>query len=501
MNSFEALRPLLERICTALPDAGEIYLVGGAVRDLFRVQPTHDLDFALPRQAIAAGRQVANALGGDFYILDSQRDTGRVLLHSVSQERLILDFAAFRKPGLHADLLDRDFTVNAIALNARNPETLIDPLGGVSDLRSRLLRTCSPESFRQDPVRILRAVRQAVQFEFRILPETITLLRRATPFLDEVSAERLRDELFRMLDGPNPTAAIRLLDKLGALEPILPEAATLKSLRQPAQKDNLLELSLNTLQQLAALIKVLQPEHDPEGAANWTMGLASVQLGRYRGPLQEHLGTPLNPERSLLSLLLLAALYHNSGASEQPKASEDASPENQAAAGANLAALRAGELRLSNLEIDRLSTTIRLQTRPEQMIARSLKPTRLEMYRFFRETGASGVDICLLTLAKRLATYGPEMPQVVWAQTLAVVRALLEAYWEQTAEIVAPPALVNGNDLIRFLDIPSGPLIGEILETIRENQAIGEIADRDAALKLARDLLAKQERGRPKSTS
>ena len=163
---------LLDSVRNALPDV-ELYLVGGAVRDMLLNRVSHDLDFAVPKDAIRVARRVANALHADFYVLDESFDTARVILSADNGTRDILDFAAFRTPlhlppnsenlgevprrgegGLESDLRGRDFTINAVALDLRN-QTILDPLGGVSDLRAKLIRACSDTSLKDDPIRIL----------------------------------------------------------------------------------------------------------------------------------------------------------------------------------------------------------------------------------------------------------------------------------------------------------------------------------------------------------
>src|SRR5271169_3006684 len=158
--------PLLDSIRDALPDV-ELYLVGGAVRDLLLDRVSYDLDFAVAEDAIHIARRAANALHADFYVLDESFDTARVILPVENGLRDILDFAAFRGSDLESDLRGRDFTINAIAFDLRN-QTILDPLGGASDLRAKLIRACSELSLQDDPIRILRAVRQAAAFDFRI---------------------------------------------------------------------------------------------------------------------------------------------------------------------------------------------------------------------------------------------------------------------------------------------------------------------------------------------
>ncbi len=155
-----------------------------------------------------------------------------------------------------------------------------------------------------------------------------------------------------------------------------------------------------------------------------------------------HLAETPNPDRSLRALLLLAALYHDIGkpASRQVEADGRIRFFDHDQLGAQLAGQRGARLHLSNSEIERLTTIVRHHMRPLLLAQSGDTPSRRAIYRFFRATGAAGVDICLLSLADTLATYGPGLPQDVWVRQLDTVRTLLEAWWEQAEEKVTPPA-------------------------------------------------------------
>jgi poly(A) polymerase len=116
-------------------------------------------------------------------------------------------------------------------------------------------------------------------------------------------------------------------------------------------------------------------------------------------------------------------------------------------------------------------------------------PSRRAIYRFFRDTGPAGVDICLLSLADTLATYGPALPTDLWAHQVDVIRALLESWWEKSEEVISPPALIDGNDLIGELGLKPGPIIGQVLRTIQEAQATGNVVNRRQAFELASKIL------------
>jgi len=118
-------------------------------------------------------------------------------------------------------------------------------------------------------------------------------------------------------------------------------------------------------------------------------------------------------------------------------------------------------------------------------------PSRKAVYRFFRDSGAASVDLILLALADLRGTKGNELTQVTWTAYLDIARILLENYWERPEEVINPPRLVDGNELMKELHLQPGKIVGVLLESIRENQAAGKIVDKEQALVFAREELAK----------
>lgn len=482
----------LEPIRSLMPVDMPAYLVGGAVRDALLMRTTHDLDFVLPSGALKAGRAVANALRGAYYPLDAVRQTARVILYAPDGTRELLDFAVIRGEDLESDLRARDFTINAMAIDLRHPTQLLDPLGGAADLLARQLRACSPRAFLDDPVRILRGVRLAAELNLKIQPETLKIMRQSVGELERVSSERKRDELFRILDGPQPAKALRALEMLGALVYVLPELVSLKNVMlAPPVDTNVWTHTLDVVRNLATLLDVLDMKYKPDTAANLSMGLVSMRLGRYREQLAEHLKSSITPERPLRSLLFLAALFHEVAQSQIPQVDESAGDMiDNDIAGAQMVEERGEALHLSNDEIARLKIIVRFHRRTILLAQEEDPPSRRAIYRFFRDVGDVGVEISLLSLADTLATYGPAPHQDMWARHINTVRMLYEAWWEHHQEYISPPALLGGYDLIDELRLKPGLHIGQILEAIKEAQATGQVTDRDGALSLARSWLA-----------
>jgi tRNA nucleotidyltransferase/poly(A) polymerase len=487
-----ALSNLIEQVAAAIPAQVPLHLVGGAVRDALLGRSMHDLDFVLPGDVLKYARLVANRIGAAYFPLDQERDTARLILPEPSELRCTLDFAAYRGPDLESDLRGRDFTVNAMALDLRQNMALFDPLGGAADLHAMRLRACSPTSMKDDPLRIIRAIRLAAANNFHILPESRQLMHAAVSALSAVSPERLRDELFKILSGPQTHTCIRALDLLGVFSFILPELAALKGVQQsPPHVNDVWEHTLGVLQQLDKVLQALHLQYNEESVANLGMGLLVMHLGRYRREIDQHFQSELNKDRSLRGLLFLAALYHDIGKPQTWAVDESSRIRffQHDQVGEDLLVERARSLRLSNAEIGRAGTIVRHHLRPVLLSQSSHPVTRRAIYRFFKDTGLAGVDICLLSLADVLATYGPTISSEHWTRHLDVVRTLLQAWWEKTQESVSPPTIIDGNELMDQLNLQPGPVVGQLLEAIRENQAVGKIQVKDEAISLAKNLL------------
>lgn len=492
------LPPIFDRVRAICPPGLPIWLIGGAVRDALLNRPIHDLDFAVQGNALRAlgvARQVADQLQGAFYALDAERGAGRVVWPGrpgYAGRAFVLDFANLRGPNLLADLQGRDFTVNALAVSLHDPERLIDPLGGQADLRARVIKVCSPTAFLDDPVRTLRAIRLAAQFDFRLERETRKLARIAAPGLARASAERIRDEFVRILGGRKPASAVSVLERLGLLHVILPELEPLKGVTQSAPHTlDVWGHTLSVLDRLPVLYSILGEFHDPEASADLVTGLAAMKLGRYRKALNEHLDSVLAGERPARWLLNLAALLHDVRKPQTRSTDADGRIRffGHDEQGGELTYDLAMRLRLSADEALHLKTIVRHHMRPLLLMPQG-QPSRRSIYRYFRDTGEAGVDIGLFSLADMLGTYGVTLPQKVWLQMLDVVAALFEARFRQAERVVAPPRLLTGDDLMAEFQLQSGPLIGELLEAIREAQAAGDVSARAEALELVRQRLS-----------
>ena len=213
--------------------AGEgAYVVGGAVRDGLLGRPVVDFDVAC-RDPEGAARAHADATGGALFPLSERHGAWRVAF----RDGRTVDFTPLRN-GIEADLATRDFTVNAIARRVGSRE-LVDPLGGRSDLEHRTLRAVTPDVFRDDPLRLLRAVRLEGELGFRLEDATAALVRRDAALVDRSAGERILDELARLSE-----AGFRRLDELGLLAPLGGSLERLDAVEPAQHADYLLVVTL-----------------------------------------------------------------------------------------------------------------------------------------------------------------------------------------------------------------------------------------------------------------
>ena len=237
-----------------------LYLVGGPVRDLLLGRQPPDLDFTTDATPDLIKRLIRRAGADELYAVGEKFGTiGGNFRRGAPDAVVQVEITTFRseayrpysrKPvvefghSLEGDLARRDFTMNAIALNllgdgspADDPK-LVDPFGGQEDLVRRIVRAVGApsERFSEDPLRLLRAVRFAVQLHFRIAPETASAARQQSAELAWIPKERLQPELDRILLSGRPDQGIQLLCELGLMEHLIPEVLALRGMHEDAYR-------------------------------------------------------------------------------------------------------------------------------------------------------------------------------------------------------------------------------------------------------------------------
>lgn len=476
----------------------DVLLVGGAVRDGLLGRPVHDLDFVVDGDATALAASVSRALGGVLVLLDQERDTARVVVWYAGR-RFYLDFSRRQGEGWDADLRARDFTVNAIAVGPGG--RYLDPSSGRGDLAAGQLRATNEGAFRDDPLRTLRAVRLHAELGLHIEEKTFQWIQRDAPLLPRAAAERIRDELVRILGAQDAARHLATLDDLGLLAQVMPELMATKGVEQsPPHQWDVWPHTRMTVEAVEGVLGSLAGKHvrgDNLGVPGWAWGDLVKRLGSLQSDIVAHLGRAVSDTRDRGFALKLSVLLHDVGKPQTSSVGEDGRIHfyNHEKVGAELTAERLRALRFSGAEIVLAHTIVLHHLRPGHLArtkglhreAKPKGPTRRAIYRYFKALGDAGVEVALLSLADMLATWGPTLPSRRWLRRLDVVTTLLTAYFDNS-ETVAPMPLVNGHELMAALALSPGPEVGRLLEAVREAQATGEVTSREEALALAERL-------------
>ncbi|MBD2312858.1 CCA tRNA nucleotidyltransferase [Desertifilum sp. FACHB-1129] len=407
----------------------EAYLVGGAVRDalLDRDREYLDLDFVMPFQSVQTARAIAQRYNAGFVVLDPERQIARVVF-----ENATVDLALQEGESLETDLRRRDFTMNAIAYNPRTGE-FIDPLQGRQDLDCGTIRQVSLKNLQDDPLRLVRAYRQAAQLQFTIEPQTRDSIRTLAPLLTRVAAERIQTELSYWLNTPGGSEQLQAALADGLLKWILHDGVSQKAIAQVSQIDSLVAELAETSPPLAQELQHSVP------------GLAS------------------GSKRTLTAITKLAILlnpYPNPGLQYTRLNStvEKASVEEFMA-----------QMKYSNAEIRAVTTALKYS--PQLQIPnRSIR----EQYFFFQSVGDLFAIVVLFTLAQGIP--------------LEQLSPDIQRYLNPQDPVAHPVSLVTGTDLIQSLNLKPSPLLGKLLTEIQIAQAEGKISTRQDALDLAQSL-------------
>ena len=473
MKIPETLIPHLAQLQKFAETRGvELYLVGGSVRDLLLNRPTADLDFALATDAIPFAKAFASHVGGSFVRLDERPPTARVVL---KKQTVSMDFAQFRAASLNDDLQLRDLTINAIAvpLDAmlgaallpvpRELPMLIDPSGGMADLTARQLRFPSERVIHEDPLRLIRIYRFAAQLGFEICRDSLVLIEKHHALLPRVSAERIRDELMKILKVEKASPYLQEMWKVGLLTQIVPtpiarghrdrevsptgarepvqESAATPVARGPVPRD---PWNAPTTFESTSHKPVEEPSRAPVARGPvprdpWN-ALDSFESTSHAHPdwdtyLKTELGWEVNRRSSIKLCLLLQ-----------------------------------GELGdvAKRLKLSRKASQFLKCLASEHRLLASEQLTRREIIRFLRRTGSDWLGALLFASA---------LHGITDARTSRIVNT----YYQHFLPILKQGRLITGEDLIRRFDLKEGREIGILLKQIEERQFDGEIRTREEA--------------------
>jgi poly(A) polymerase len=451
------------------------WLVGGAVRDELLGRETADLDVVVDGDTARAARAVAHAAGrAACFSLSEEFGSWRVVARRGAWQ---LDVEPLRGETIEADLALRDFTVNAIAqpLGGGAP---IDPLGGAADLRARRLRMVAPDAFAADPLRVLRLVRLALELELEAEVETLRSAGAHAHRLDGVSPERVFAELKRIVAARKVRRGLEMMGALGATAAVLPELDALRGVQQ--SRFHHLDVYGHTLEVLDRTVEL------STGAG---VGEIDAFLAERRPDVDALLAEPLADELTRGEALRWGALLHDAA---KPLTRDVRAEDGRVTfighdvRGAELARTVLGRLRASERLRAHVAALVRQHLRLGFLVHEPQPLARRTVFAYLRGCAPVEADVTLLSVADRLATRGDRAHEAVQAH-LALARGMLEDALRWHAQ--GPPRpLLRGDELARELGIPTGPVVGELLEELAAAQYAGELSGREQALEYARGL-------------
>jgi len=453
----------------------KLHLVGGYLRDLIlkRRKSNPDIDFCIKRGAISFGRNLARELKAGFVVLDKEHGCCR-LVKKIRDRVYTLDFSDWRGPTIKEDLLHRDFTINTLALDLEDissgkwrDDLWIDLYGARLDLEKKSIRMTSPHVFDEDPLRILRAFSLAAIFNFKIELKTLRLAKAKAKKLRRVSFERIRDELFKILDTPHSWQYLAEMDKLGILKFIIPEIELMRGVAQgPYHHLDVWRHSLETLKQLEALFRELEPKRN----------------------IAVYLDEIIAAARRRYSLMKLGAILHDIG---KPRAKRRQGKKTifhgHEKIGSQIAEEISRRLRLSNDEWRSLEKMVFWHLRPGYL-GDNEELSRRAIFRYLRDTAQEAVSVLLISLADQRSTCGRLTTKASRVLHEKTCHQLINEYFKRQKE-EKPTRLLNGNELMRAFKLAPSRLIGQTLAELQELQAIGKIKNRKEALKAAQRYL------------
>jgi poly(A) polymerase len=436
-------RELANRICRTLRESGyQAYLVGGCVRDLVLGREPADYDVATDATPDQVQRLFPRSLtvGAQFGVVVVTEDSVHV---EVATFRSDVGYSDGRHPDRveyskrpQDDVLRRDFTINALLMDPATNQVL-DFVGGREDLRAGIIRAIgdAQQRFQEDHLRMMRAVRFAARFHYAIDGATFAAIKALAPHMRQVSAERIRDELTKMLTEGAARRAFELLHDSGLLAPVLPEVAHMKGVEQP-------------------------PQFHPEGDV-WTHTLLMI----------ERLKAGASPT------LAWGVLLHDVG--KPPTFHAPSGPgdrirfDEHVEVGTQMAVEICQRLRFSNEDTDQIRSLVANHLRFKDVL--QMKPSTLKRFvrlnRFQEHLELHRLDC--------MASHGH----------LENYEFMKEFLANTPPEVVRPARLLTGHDL-RNLGFRPGPSFKEILDAVEEAQLNGKISSREEAVSFVEDSFA-----------
>jgi poly(A) polymerase len=412
---------------------------------------------------------LASKTSGRFVELGKHGQTMR----RVVTKDLLFDIMPLNGATIEEDLLQRDFTINAMAV-AVSSGSLIDQLGGRQDLASKKIRMVCVDIFRKDPVRLIRAYRLAAAFDFLIDADTHRVLARDAHLISRSAGERVREEFFKILQCAGSHAYLAGMAHSGLLFNVFPELLALKNYRMPgASPQNLFD---QTIDSYHGLEKLLDAE------------------GRLKKESDDRLFQDVDAARA--TLLKWAILFHDIGIPMTQTRTEEEITHfySHALKSAAMAQKICHRLRFSRRQMDPIGLIIANHLQPFSLFWDQQKkiPFQKAFTRFFMKCRDLTPDVLLHALAEFMGKKDTRDPGL--NEFTDFIRKLIQNYYSVLQPRASLPPPLTGNDLINEFGLKPSVEFKCILKRIEEERLTKQMLTRHQALKLVEELISRQNR-------
>lgn len=442
----------------------KVYLVGGSVRDYLLGKTTYDRDLiVVDEDAKSFSLKLAEFFGATHIPLDEVNKIYRIVL---PDKENYLDITNPVENSLEKDIMRRDLTINAIAVNIQTGD-VIDLCNGISDLENRLLRGVREENFVDDPLRLLRVFRFYSVLGFELDESLSFITKKYSNLVLNPAKERIEYELMKLFDGQFADDALLKMDECGVLEMYFPFVKELKQV--PPNLHHHLDLfhhSVETVKQIGFLYN--------NSSEKVKAHMDRVDFGGF----------------SRIAHLRLAGFLHDIGKFSTWTIEEDTGRHRfikHDDVGAKLAKPMLKSMCFSNKQIDYLTLMIKKHMYPTAVVS-APELTDKVMMRFVRKMEDNAIDNILIAQADRLSARGPEITDEIVNENISALNNLLEFYLKAKETLKPLPKLLNGNEVMSILSIKPSPQLGKIMEALQEAQISGDILTKDEAVAFIKTL-------------
>ncbi len=417
----------------------ECYLVGGYLRNYFMNNTiSYDRDIAVIKHAKNLALDIAKKTQGTFIELDSENEIYRVVLKDKNN---YFDISKIINGNLQDDIKRRDFTINSIFYDINNKE-IIDLLNGREDIKKEIIRTCDLNNLKDDPLRMLRMYRFKANTGFKIDKTLKEFVQNNINLIKNCALERINAEIIHLFEGEYIADTLLEMFEDKVLEVIFPFVKDIKKI--PSNSHHHLDLvhhSIETVRNIRInkpLLKIAAFYHDIGKPSCWTL----EESGRHR------------------------FIGHDN-------------------VGGEIVKKELKELNFSTKAINYISKMVKYHIYPAALADNN--DTQKAFARFVRRIGDDVPDLIELSRADRLSAQGTAVTEEMTEIALKHLENLLNYYNKVKAQVKNPKPLLDGREIMEILNIPPSKFVGEIIDALIEEQLMGNIDDKDKAIKYIKE--------------